>query len=124
MKRFKNILFLANPIENVETALKQALSIYDLEDSRITIVEAAKDISSSFVEAGVISDGLRDKILAERLKDAEALVKNIDIPQEIEVKLLTGTPFIEVIQEVIRGNYSGCGSGPNANQRRSEPINP
>jgi nucleotide-binding universal stress UspA family protein len=105
MKRFKNILFLANPIENVEAALKQALSIYDLEDSRITIVEAAKDITTSFVEAGVISDGLRDEILAERLRNAEALVKYIDVPQEIEIKLLTGTPFIEVIQEVIRGEY-------------------
>jgi nucleotide-binding universal stress UspA family protein len=105
MKRFKNILFLANPIENVESALKQALSIYDLEESRITIVEAANDISSSFVEAGIISDGLRDEILAERRKNAEALIQNVNVSQEIEVKLLTGTPFIEVIQEVIRGNY-------------------
>ncbi len=105
MKRFKNILFLANPIENVESALQQALSIYDLEDSRITIVEAANDISSSFVEAGIISDGLRDEILAERRKNAEALVDKIDVSRDIEVKLLTGTPFIEVIQEVIRGKY-------------------
>lgn len=105
MKRFKNILFLADPIENVEMALKQALAIYDLEDSRITIVEAAKDISASFVEAGVISDGLRDEVLAERRKNAEALIENIDVVGDIEVKLLTGTPFIEVIQEVIRGNY-------------------
>ena len=117
MKRFKNILFLANPIENVETALKQALSIYDLEDSRITIVEAANDIAASFVEAGIVSDGLRDRILAERLKNAEALVANSDASSDIEVKLLTGTPFIEVIQEVIRGEYDllvkpSAGVGP------------
>lgn len=105
MKRFKNILFFANPIENVESALQQALSVYDLENSRITLVEAANDISSSFVEAGIVSDGLRDEILAERRNNAEALVANIDVSEEIEVKLLTGTPFIEVIQEVIRGKY-------------------
>ena len=105
MKRFKNILFFANPLDNVESALRQALSIYDLEDSRITIVEVANDISSSFVEAGIISDGLRDELLAERRKNAQALVANVDVSEEIEVKLLTGTPFIEVIQEVIRGKY-------------------
>jgi len=105
MKRFKNILFFANPLDNVESALRQALSIYDLEDSRITLVEVANDISSSFVEAGVISDGLRDDILAERRKNAEALVANVEVSEEIEVKLLTGTPIVEVIQEVIRGKY-------------------
>lgn len=105
MKRFKNILFFANPLDNVESALRQALSIYDLEDSRITLVEVANDISSSFVEAGIVSDGLRDEILAERRKNAEALVANVDVSEEIEVKLLTGTPFVEVIQEVIRGKY-------------------
>lgn len=105
MKRFKNVLFFANPLDNVELALRQALSIYDLEDSRITLVEVAHDVSSSFVEAGIISDGLRDELLAERLRNAEALVANVDVSEEIEVKLLTGTPFIEVIQEVIRGKY-------------------
>jgi nucleotide-binding universal stress UspA family protein len=105
MKRFKNVLFFANPLDNVESALRQALSIYDLEDSRITVVEVANDISSSFVEAGIISDGLRDEILAERRRNAGALVANVDVSEQIEVKLLTGTPFIEVIQEVIRGEH-------------------
>ena len=105
MKRFKNILFFANPLDNVESALEQALSVYDLENSRITLVEVAHDISSSFVEAGIVSDELRDELLDERRKNAEALVGNVDAGGDIEVKLLTGTPFIEVIQEVIRGNY-------------------
>jgi nucleotide-binding universal stress UspA family protein len=105
MKRFKNILFFANPLDNVESALRQALSIYDLEESRITVIEVANDISSSFVEAGIISDGLRDEILAERRRNAGALVASVDGSDQIEIKLLTGTPFIEVIQEVIRGNY-------------------
>ncbi len=105
MKRFKNILFFANPLDNVESALEQALSVYDLENSRITLVEVAHDISSSFVEAGIVSEELRDELLDERRKNAEALVGNIDAVGDIEVKLLTGTPFIEVLQEVIRGNY-------------------
>ena len=105
MKRFKNILFFANPLDNVESALEQALALYDLEDSRITLVEVAHDISSSFVEAGIISEELRDKLLDERRKNAEALVGNVNAAGDIEVKLLTGTPFIEVLQEVIRGNY-------------------
>ncbi len=105
MKRFKNILFFANPIDEVETALEQALSVYDLENSRITLIEVAHDISSSFVEAGIVSDELRDELLDERRANAETLVGNIDTVGDIEVKLLTGTPFIEVIQEVIRGNY-------------------
>ena len=66
-------------------------------------------MATSFVEAGIISDGLRDEILAERLKEAEALVKDIDLSQDIEIKLLTGTPFIEVIQEVIRGKIRSAG---------------
>ena len=105
MKRFKNILFFANPLDNVESALEQALSVYDLENSRITLVEVAHDISSSFVEAGIVADELRDELLDERRKNAEALVANVDTVGDIEVKLLTGTPFIEVIQEVIRGKY-------------------
>lgn len=105
MKRFKNILFFANPLDNVESALEQALSIYELENSRITLIEVAHDISSSFVEAGIVSDELRDELLDERRKNAEALVARMDAVGDIEVKLLTGTPFIEVIQEVIRGKY-------------------
>lgn len=105
MKRFKNILFFANPIEDAESALKQALSISELANARITLIEVGRDISSSFVEAGIVSDRLREEILADRRKQTEALVQDLETSDNIEVKLLTGTPFIEVTQEIIRGKY-------------------
>lgn len=97
MKRFKNILFLAESGDNNEAALTRALTLAE-ENQANLLVAATVDLRWSSVPGA-----LRDAMVAEREEELRTLLQGKSLTTgAMETKILVGKAFIEVIREVIR----------------------
>ncbi|HHB76471.1 MAG TPA: universal stress protein, UspA [Desulfobulbus sp.] len=105
MKRFINILLVADGESWQDTALRRAITLAEHNQARLTIIRVLNHPRSL---------SLLDKSTYERLKNAfkddwQAQLKRIvaDAPAGVNIKskLLFGSVFSEIIQEVLRGGY-------------------
>jgi nucleotide-binding universal stress UspA family protein len=97
VKRFRNILFVAEAEANDPAAFDQAVTLANDNQAQLTVIGIVED-------AGTLrSTQLRDAMVEERLEALRALVKaNAAASDEVETKVLIGRPFMEVIRDVIR----------------------
>jgi nucleotide-binding universal stress UspA family protein len=108
MDRFRNILVVIDDTRTDSAALGRAVSIAQRHGARVTAVHPF-DGSGHGVTA--VFDGITahevERVECEaRLEELAALVRTARAPDvDIVPKLLVGTPFIEIVREVIRGGY-------------------
>jgi nucleotide-binding universal stress UspA family protein len=104
MQRFKNILFIAAPDSVGGVALECAATLAVNNQARLTVVRVIEEmpLELKLVDRVLSADDLQAEIVAKhRQKLEEQLVAwNKDI--EIEVKVLIGKPFLQIIREVLR----------------------
>lgn len=96
MKRFKNILFVNESSSESISAASRAAELARENKARLTVCDASKDLPRHYRELAATLD----KVRAENLKEAFEGI-NLD-GVDTEIKLLTGTPFIEIIKDVQR----------------------
>lgn len=97
MKRFSNILFVAEADVDNARALAQAAALADHNQAMLTVVGTI-DFGHS-----LLAQNLRDALIREREDQLEQLVQNPLLASgSIETKLLIGKAFIEIIREVLR----------------------
>ena len=93
MERFKNILVVYNLDEGTEAALRQATELAIQNGARLTIAQVVENLPARG----------RHKFLEERWAHIERLGAWVGHKQvRVEVVVLVGTPFLEIIREVIR----------------------
>ncbi len=102
MQRFKKILLVYDEVKG-QLALERAFAIAKRNKTHLTVVEVVGEIPRElYMSINVMTpEELRELFLVERQKYLEQLIEPIQ--QEIDrltIKVLTGTPFMEIIREV------------------------
>lgn len=108
MRRFHNILVVFDNEEQTRPVLDRAVSLSIRNQARLKVMDV-------FAEGpGVVREMLQgwlprefpEKMLAERASRLEAFVAPArESGVELTVKVLQGTPFFEIIREVMRGGH-------------------
>ena len=103
MNRFSRILFVASADTDDSEALNQAVTLANNNQAKLTVVGVidASEKEKAALEAG--SNLLLDAVIKHRRGELESLVASASTTRPaIEVKVLVGKGFLEVIREVLR----------------------
>lgn len=100
MNRFKKILCYVEPVDQVESALLQAVDIARLNAAQITLVGVIKEIP-------VIASNLQQAYIDMHRKELESLVQSMDLSDvTITIEVLVGNlGALHVIKTVIEDAY-------------------
>ena len=108
MKRFKNILLIFDPKSKTQAAVDHAKSLAKGNAAHITILSVLKNLPSDLSMA--ISVMPAQELIALAIKERQTQLDEIIAgfsEQGIEVisKVVRGTPFIEIIRQVLREKH-------------------
>lgn len=108
MKRFKNILLLADKQSGIKQLIKRASELAEKNNARLTIIDVQDDYAKEIgdiVSAKYLAEiqAASTKSKLERLTDLWESSRDNSVKGK--VKILTGIPFLEVIREVIREEH-------------------
>jgi nucleotide-binding universal stress UspA family protein len=108
MKRFKNILLVAGGKGWEETALKRAVTIAKNNKAKLKVVEVIEELprgTRMLITTMHLAD-IQEAIIKERLTKLEHLIAAIRVEDiRVTAKVVCGTPFIEIIREVLRDKH-------------------
>ena len=104
MKRFKNILYVAQNIDACKPSLERAVTLAENNQARLTVVDVV-DPSMEFPEDNSLSTKLRSALLNMHTERLENLVSPYLTRIGIETKVLIGTPFLKIIWEVLQNQF-------------------
>lgn len=107
MRRFKNILCVLEPGEKCKPALERAVTLAEDNQANLTVVNATQLITAGIrmPAGGPISEDLQAAMVNEHTEEVETLIRPYRKRIEIQTRLLTGTPFLEIIREVLRHEH-------------------
>lgn len=107
MKRFKNILCVIDSEKPLSNALERAVTLAENNQADLTVVdvtERAAPVTGMPADTPIFAD-LPKARLDEHAAGLETLVEPYRKRLAIRAKALTGTPFLEIIREVLRGKH-------------------
>jgi universal stress protein E len=104
MQRFKDILFVAIPDAVNGTAMERAAVLADNNQARLTVVDIIDEIPSNakLLDRSLSVVDLQKMIAAEHQEALQTLITPWNNNIEIQTKVLIGTPFMEIIREILR----------------------
>lgn len=104
MKRFKNILCVVKTNDAYMPALERAVTLAQNNQASLTIVEVLAPVSlgMGMPEGGPISLELQQAVVKTHEQRLEALIKPYRERLDLSYKVLLGSPFLEIIHEVLR----------------------
>jgi nucleotide-binding universal stress UspA family protein len=107
MKRFKDILCVVEPGKECKSALERAVTLAENNQANLTVIAVAPIVTAGIgmPEGGPISADLQAATVNSHTQELEALVAPYRQRIEIETKVLVGTPFLEIIREVLRNGH-------------------
>jgi universal stress protein E len=108
MKRFRNILLVADGKSDGETALKRAVAVAKNNKARLTVVKVVDKLPHDLqlLKTAVLEEDIQKLIIREHLKQLNDFIAPIkDDGIHVNVKVLTGTPFLEITKEVLRNKH-------------------
>jgi nucleotide-binding universal stress UspA family protein len=107
MKRFKNILCVAKPGEASKQAIERAISLAQQNQASLTIVDVIEKIVTgiNMTDGGSISKELQSAIQRDHEETLKPLIETYRKQIEINYKVLTGEPFLEIIRQVLRCSH-------------------
>ncbi len=107
MKWFKNILCVIDPEKTPSTTLARAVRLAENNQADLTVVDVAERVVpvTGMAEGDAIFADLPQALVEEHAQGLAALVEPYRKRVAIRSKVLTGTPFLEIIREVLRGKH-------------------
>lgn len=107
MRRFKNILFVADSELKDGAAFERAVSLAENNQASLTVVDVAERVTAGIgmPDGGPISAALQAATVSAHTQAQEALVDSYRKRIEIQTKVLLGVPFLEIIREVLRNEH-------------------
>ena len=108
MKRFKNIIFIFDPTIDQQVAVEHAKSLARENIARITIFSVVKAIpdNKDLISTVISPEELLSLAInahQEKLDELVTEMKQLGI--NATAKIMTGTPFIEIIRQVLREKH-------------------
>jgi nucleotide-binding universal stress UspA family protein len=106
MKRFKNILFVADREGDLETTLEKAVAVSTTNSARLTVMDITADTSIvRYLQRAHPAD-LNAQLREARLRDLDHLTRPYrSSTLQLATTVRTGTPFIEIIRAVQRNRH-------------------
>ncbi len=118
MKRFTNILYLADGRVSQRQGLDRAVALAQANRARLTVIDVTERVAIGWDLGQQSGIKLTDALAERRLDELEVLTEPYaDAGIMLYTDVLTGTPFIEVIRAVQRQGYdllmktAGTGGG-------------
>lgn len=107
MKRFRNILFVVETEDDYRPALDRAVVLARNNQARITLVNVLPLVRGGIgiPDEGPLADELQADMLRTYQEDLQGLVAQHGEGIDMHSKVLAGVPFMEIIREVIAGEY-------------------
>ncbi len=108
MKRFSNILLIADAADDTSVALDRAVTLAVNNQASLTLVGTVDLISAELQMAvtAVTPEELCDIAVTEKREKLDQIVETItDEEIVVETKVLVGKPFIEIIRLVLGNDY-------------------
>lgn len=106
MKRFKNILFIADCQHGLNAALDRAVALSQTSGARLTVMDVSPEAGLADYIKQVYAVDLNAQLREQCLQSLEALTQPYtDAGIPIYTKVATGTPFIEVVRAVQRNAH-------------------
>ncbi len=104
MVQFKDILCVVDPEEACESVLERAVALAESNQASLTLVDVVPRIIAGIgmMEGGPISDHLQSKMVAEHRLGLKSMIEAYRQRIDIQIKVLIGTPFLEIVREVLR----------------------
>ena len=108
MKRFKRILFVNDDKTSIKAALDRAVNLAKTNKALLTVVEVLEEFPT-VMEMGIAPPDhrvLQELVYEESRRSLEDLIEPIkEEGVKISSKILGGTPWLEIIREVLRNNH-------------------
>ena len=106
MQRFKDILCVVVPDVGGDTALERAVTLAKNNQARLTIVEVIDEIppNTKLLDRVLSPDDLQAMMIEEHRQRLEELVTPWRGNIEIQINVLSGIPYLEIIKEVLRND--------------------
>lgn len=107
MNRFKDILFVVEPEAPGQHALERAISLAKNNQADLMVVAVTPRVTAGIgvPEGGPISEELQSAMVQSREQRLQQLIEPYRQEIDIQLKVLKGTPFVEIIHEVLRGGH-------------------
>lgn len=106
MKRFRNILFVADRSDGLSIALDRAVALSQSNDARLTIMDVTPDAGLAGLVQQAYDVDLNAQLRRQRLEILEALAASYtDAGIPVYTTVVTGTPFIEIVRSVLRNGH-------------------
>ena len=107
MNQFKNILYVAQDTIAHEQELARVVSLAESSQADLTVVDVVPVISAGIgmPPGGPISTQLQSDAVSRRRVELESLVTPYQRHGRIQVEVLVGQMFLEVIRAVLRNKY-------------------
>lgn len=104
MKRFKNILCVMESEDACQSALERAMTLAENNQATVTVATVTErlKLSGSMPGGGSVPSDLQDRVTAAQTQWLETLVEPYRERIEVNTLVLTGTPFLEIIRDVLR----------------------
>jgi len=102
MRRFSNILFVAESEVDNFSAFAQTLKIAKNNQAKITVVGIVDALDIEKTQEFRV-DSLEDTLVEQRHENLQSLVQSVSIAGiEVEIKVLIGRDFVKIIREVLQ----------------------
>lgn len=107
MKRFKEILCVVDTGQDSRSLVDRAVTLAGNNQAGLTVINVIDDITVDIQmpEGGLMFEDMRIELVSSRAKQLEELVSTHKENIDIQLKVLSGVPFLEIIREVIRNKY-------------------
>ncbi|MDQ7000650.1 MAG: universal stress protein [Mariprofundus sp.] len=107
MKRFKNILLVADFNAKQQMAVDRAVLLAKQNKACLTVIHVVKELPAEHMAITVMPPReLFEKVIADCTEKADAFAVEIN-QRGVEVRSLvvTGTPFLEIVRQVLRDKH-------------------
>ena len=104
MKRFKNILFVADTELNGGDAFERAVTLAENNQAQLTVVSILEELPTPDSEdiQGISMSELQDAIMDKQQSQLDSMVSSMGKKNRIRTKVLTGVAFLTLIREVLK----------------------
>ncbi len=107
MRWFKNILCVVESQAMCQEALERAVALAENNQSTLTVATVVERVRKRIgsPERGVESEELQARLTAAQFQWLQTLVEPLRTRIDINTLVLTGTPFLEIVREVLRNGH-------------------
>ncbi len=107
MKRFERILCVADSSETTRPVLEKAVTLAESNQATLKVMDVmdADSLGEIIADDKSIVGQLREELISSHKQELDKFLDAYRQRVEIESKVIIGTPFLEIIHEVMRANH-------------------